>query len=221
MKLYVTLRSPYARLARILVLEKGLENRVEIIQAKTRTSGSPYYQINPSGRVPFLVDDAGIGMEDSQLICAYLDSLDGEPRFHDPLRASDWDYLRLEYAARSLCEGICVWGREMGRPESERSPTVLAHEVARAKRIADVFEDRVTDPLLRGAPGMAHLILAVALDMAKRGPGDSPMAARGSRTGCARSPIFLQCSGRPHRKSPTLKTHVSLCAKRRDAGVGL
>jgi glutathione S-transferase len=43
MKLYVTPRSPYARLARILVLEKGLENRVEIIQAKTRTAGSPYY----------------------------------------------------------------------------------------------------------------------------------------------------------------------------------
>ena len=75
MKLYVTLRSPYARLARILVLEKGLEDRVEIIQAKTRTLGSPYYQINPSGRVPFLVDDAGIGIEDSQLLCAYLDSL--------------------------------------------------------------------------------------------------------------------------------------------------
>ena len=105
--------------------------------------------------MPFLVDDAGIGMEDSQLICAYLDNLDGKPRFHDPLRASDWNYLRLEYAARSLCEGICVWGREMGRPESERSPTVLAHEVARANRMADVFEDRVTDPLMRGAPPMA------------------------------------------------------------------
>ena len=150
MKLYVTLTSPYARLARILVLEKALEDRVEIIQAKTRTSGSSYYQINPSGRVPFLVDDAGIGMEDSQLICAYLDSLDGKPRFHDPLRASDWDYLRLEYAARSLCEGICVWVREMSRPESERSPTVLAHEVARAKRMADVFEDCVADPLMQG-----------------------------------------------------------------------
>ena len=65
MKLYVTLRSPYARLARILVLEKELEARVEIIHAKTRTPGGTYYQINPSGRVPFLVDDAGIGMEDS------------------------------------------------------------------------------------------------------------------------------------------------------------
>src|ERR1700691_4416974 len=116
MKLYVTLRSPYARLARILVLEKGLENRVEMIQAKTRTSGSPYYQINPSGRVPYLVDDTGVGMEDSQLICAYLDDVGGRPRFHNPSRAPDWAYLRLEFAARSMCDGIAVWGREMVRP---------------------------------------------------------------------------------------------------------
>src|SRR5215831_18771426 len=57
MKLYVTYGSPYARLARIIVVEKVLENRVEIIEAKTRAPGSPYYQINPSGRVPYLVDD--------------------------------------------------------------------------------------------------------------------------------------------------------------------
>ena len=113
MKLYVTYTSPYARLARIVVVEKGLEGRVQILEAKTRTVGSPYYQINPSGRVPYLVDDAGLGMEDSQLICAYLDSLDGKPRFHDPLRESDWAYRRLEANARSMCEGICVWVREM------------------------------------------------------------------------------------------------------------
>ena len=59
MKLYVTFTSPYARLARILVLEKALEDRVEIIAAKTRATNSPYYQINPSGRVPYLVDDSG------------------------------------------------------------------------------------------------------------------------------------------------------------------
>ena len=72
-------------MARILVLEKGLANHVEIIEAKTRTAGSPHYQINPSGRVPYLVDDVGLGMEDSQLICAYLDSLDGKPQLHHPL----------------------------------------------------------------------------------------------------------------------------------------
>jgi glutathione S-transferase len=173
MKLYVTPGSPYARLARIIVIEKGLEDRVEVIAAKTRAPGSPYYQINPSGRVPYLVDDSGVGMEDSQIICAYLDGLDGRPRFHGAARTSDWACLRLEFAARSFCDGIAVWGREMARPENERSPTTLAHESARSQRMADVFEGRVSEPLMQGPPAMAHLILAVAVEMArKRGLGD-------------------------------------------------
>ena len=116
MKLYVTYGSPYARLARIIVIEKGLEDRVEIIEAKTRAPNSPYYQINPSGRVPYLTDDSGAGMEDSQIICTYLDGLDGKPRFHTGSHASDSPYRRLEFAARSMCDGIAVWGREMVRP---------------------------------------------------------------------------------------------------------
>jgi glutathione S-transferase len=166
MKLYVTYTSPYARLARIIVIEKALEDRVEIIEAKTRTRDSSYYQINPSGRVPYLVDDAGVGMEDSQLICAYLDSLDGKPRFHKPPSPPDWAYLRLEFMARSMCDGISVWTREMARPPGERSPTVLAHEVARSQRMADAFERLVSDQL-QGPSRMAHLILAVALERAR------------------------------------------------------
>src|SRR5947209_20379444 len=96
MKLYVTYTSPYARLARIVVVEKTLENRVEVLAAKTRNVGSPYYHINPSGRVPYLVDDAGVGMEDRQLICDYVDSLDGKPRSHHARRHCDLDYRRLE-----------------------------------------------------------------------------------------------------------------------------
>src|SRR5438477_6126614 len=132
MKLYVTYGSPYARLARMIVIEKALEDRVEIIEAKTRTSGSPYYQINPSGRVPYLIDDAGVGMEDSQLICAYLDGFDGKPRFHSAPHTSDWAYRRLEFAARSMCDGIAGRDREMARAESIRWPTTYAHETALA-----------------------------------------------------------------------------------------
>ena len=173
MQLYVTYTSPYARLARILVIEKQLQDRVAIIEAKTRTVASPYYDINPSGRVPYLIDDSGVGMEDSQLICAYLDALDGVPRFHSAARDADWAYRRLEATARSLCDGISVWVREMHRPATERSATVLAHEVARSQRLADVFEAGAAEPLLQAAPGMAQLILAAALEVAaKRGPGD-------------------------------------------------
>ena len=66
-------------MARIVVLEKGLPGRVEIIAAQTRRADSPYYRINPSGRVPYLIRDDGVGMEESAVICAYLDQLDGKP----------------------------------------------------------------------------------------------------------------------------------------------
>jgi glutathione S-transferase len=173
MRLYVTLTSPYARLARILIVEKQLQDSVEIVEAKTRTVDSPYYEINPSGRVPYLVDDAGVGMEDSQIICAYLDGLDGKPWLRHSLEDSNWDYRRLEATARSLCDSISVWVREMSRPENERSPKVLAHEVARSQRMADFFEARVNESLMNGPPSMAQLLLAVSLESAsKRGPGD-------------------------------------------------
>ena len=78
MKLHITPGSPYARMARIVIIEKGLQDSVEVVQAKTRTPDSPYYVINPSGRVPFLERDDGPGYEDSPLICLYLDGLDGK-----------------------------------------------------------------------------------------------------------------------------------------------
>lgn len=173
MQLYVTLTSPYARLARIVVIEKGLEGRVEIVPAKTRVPDSPYYKVNPSGRVPYLVDAAGVGMEDSQLICAYLDHLDGKPRLHPQASDPGSDNRRLEASARSMLDGIAVWAREIRRPENERSPTTLAHEAARTQRMGDVFEARLAGPVLQGPTTMAHLILAVAVETAgSRGLGD-------------------------------------------------
>ena len=171
MKLYVTFTSPYARLARIVVIEKGLQDRVEVIGAQTRVPSSPYYAINPSGRVPYLVDDNGLGLEDSQLICAYLDALDGNPRLHPA--PTDWALRRLEANARSLCDGIAVWAREMRRPSAERSPGVLAHEVARAGRMADLFEAETGTTAMQGEPRMPHLVLAAALETARdRNLGD-------------------------------------------------
>ena len=81
MKLYITTGSPYARLARIVRIEKGLEGRVEIVLAQTRIANSPYYSINPSGRVPYLVRDDGVGMEESEVICRYLDHLMAGPNW--------------------------------------------------------------------------------------------------------------------------------------------
>ena len=170
MKLYVTPGSPYARMARIVVIEKGLEKRVEVIFAQTRTAGSPYYRINPSGRVPYLVRDDGVGMEESALICDWFDQLDGKPAFALPAGEAGWEARRLEGLARSLLDGLSVWLRETYRPESERSPGVIRHEIERAQRLLDLWEREIGHPYMRGALNMAQLTLACALGLEARNP---------------------------------------------------
>ncbi len=166
LKLYITANSPYARLARIVVLEKRLEGRVEQVMAKTRQTDSPYYQVNPSGRVPCLVLPDGRRLEESQLVCHYLDHLDAVPRFEPPAGEATLEVRRLEALARSLVDGLSVWIREGFRPQDERSPGIIAHERSRAARLIDVWEAEVGHPAVQGALGnMAQLTLITALQL--------------------------------------------------------
>lgn len=171
MKLYITPGSPYARMTRIVVIEKELGGRVETIVAQTRTADSPYYHINPSGRVPFLVRDDGIGYEESALICAYLDHIDKRPAFDLPVDASDpWEGWRMEAYARSLLDGLAVWGRELARPKSEQSAFTIEHERVRSERMTDLWESKMDHPVMRAALNMAQLTLACALGLEVRNP---------------------------------------------------
>jgi glutathione S-transferase len=168
MKLYVTLTSPYARMVRIVIREKILERRIEIVQAMTRRAESPYYSINPSGRVPYLICDNGVAMEDSQLICAYLDHLDGMPIFDHPSGIAAWESRRFEALARSLMECLCVWGRMLALPEGERSPTVIEHERQRSKRLINLWESEIDHPLLNGEFNLIQITLVSALQLDRR-----------------------------------------------------
>ncbi len=168
MKLHITPGSPYARMARIVVLEKGLADKVEVVLAKTRTPDSPYYRINPSGRVPFLELDDGKGFEDSPLICLYLDQLDGKPSLHPENGRAGLEMRRLEAMARSMLDGLSVWGREIiYRTEEMRSKMILDHEAARAMRMADAFEKEMANPVLTGPLNIAQITLGCAVN----GPG--------------------------------------------------
>jgi len=170
MKLYITAGSPYARIVRIVTIEKRLEDRVDTLVAQTRSADSPYYAVNPSGRVPYLVRDDGVGLEESNLICAYLDHLDGSPAFEPPAGSQGWESRRLEARARSMMDGLAVWRRELARPEGERSPAVLRHEAGRSARLADFWEAEIEHPLMQGALGLPQITLACALGLEVRIP---------------------------------------------------
>jgi glutathione S-transferase len=170
MKLYITSGSPYARIVRIVVIEKGLERRVDILPAQTRLADSPYYSINPSGRVPYLVRDNGLGLEESAVICRYLDHLDGRPEFDFPVGDPEWEARRLGASATSLLDGLSVWGREIMRPKDEQSPTIIRHETDRAGRMADLWEAEIEHPLMQGKLNMIQITLACALGLELRNP---------------------------------------------------
>lgn len=171
MKLYITEGSPYARMVRMFILEKGLQDRIEIILAQTRQSNSPYYVINPSGRVPYLIRDDGEGLEESALIIDYLDQLDGKPVMTLPAGAAGLEARRLEALARSLLDGLAVWSRERARPDLERSPTTVRHERARCHRMSALWETQIDHSWMQaGLLNMAQLTLGCALGMAARNP---------------------------------------------------
>lgn len=165
MKLYVTPHSPFSRMARMMVMETGLQSEVEQFIAETRVPGSPYYDINPSGRVPYLIRDDGIGMEESELVCGYLDHVAGTRIATIPDGDDGWEYRRLTALARSLTDGISVWFREILRPESDRSATIIAHETDRCRRLADIWEDEINCPVMQGTLTLPQLTLACGLGL--------------------------------------------------------
>jgi glutathione S-transferase len=170
MKLYGTTTSPYARLTRIVLFEKGLEDKVELVWTKTRVPDDPILEVHPSGRVPVLILADGTVLEDTPLIVDYLDSLVAPARFAHSADRVDWRYRIIEARARAMLDGLSVWAREVVRPRDEQSPGIIDHEARRAYRLADTFEAMTEDPILNGPLTMAPIYLFGTLDMERRLP---------------------------------------------------
>ena len=165
MELFVTKNSPYARLIRVLIYELNIQDRVIVTLAKTRVKNSPYYEINPSGRVPYFISDDGIRLEDSELICEYLCALHESKLWAFPGDNEEWELRRLHSQCRSFLDGVSVWLREMVRPSNERSPAVIAHEQDRAARLSEVWETEIKSSYMQGALNRTQLTLCCALEL--------------------------------------------------------
>src|SRR5580658_1284649 len=63
--------SPYARKVRLVLAEKRLP--VELVAEKPWERRPEYLELNPAGTVPTLVEDNGVVIPDSAVICEYLD----------------------------------------------------------------------------------------------------------------------------------------------------
>ena len=78
MRLYTSPATPFGRKVMALILELGLEDRIEIsnVMGTPLAPGSLPVDQNPLGKIPALQTDAG-GIYDSRVICRYLNDLAG------------------------------------------------------------------------------------------------------------------------------------------------
>ncbi|KAE8437447.1 MULTISPECIES: glutathione S-transferase N-terminal domain-containing protein [Halomonadaceae] len=79
MELYLNATSPYARLVRIVLLEKGLMDAVTLKWCDPWADDAELLKANPAGRIPALVTEEGTTLSESMLIAVYLDSVSPNP----------------------------------------------------------------------------------------------------------------------------------------------
>lgn len=74
MKLFISKTSPYARICRAVVIEKGLSDAIEIATTDPWASEDALLAQNPFSKIPTLVLDDGRVLTECLLITAYLDA---------------------------------------------------------------------------------------------------------------------------------------------------
>lgn len=134
MKLLYTPTSPYVRKVRVLAHERGLELAVHPVDP--HHDDPQLLAACPVGKVPVLLLDDGTAVQDSRVICAYLESKAGRPL--PPVAQQAREAL-----AEAILDAAVVVVMERRRPEAEQSARVVGRQIVRIHRIVDTFNAKL------------------------------------------------------------------------------
>ena len=174
LKLLGSITSPFVRKVRVVAMELGLGDRLELVP--TETSDPALGLINPLGKVPALERPDGPALYDSRVICQYLDAEAGAGLY--PNGARRWDTLTVEATGDGILDAALLMVYEWRiRPEDMRYAPWVEGQWAKVDRALDVLETRWMAHL-DGPLDMGQIAVACAL-----GYLDFRHDARGWRTG--------------------------------------
>jgi glutathione S-transferase len=123
MKLLYQTHSPYARKTLVFAHEAGLDARIDVVHHETSPTqrNEQVFAENPLGKVPVLMRPGQSSIFDSDVICAYLDTLHGGRRLIPQEGEPRWQALRVQAVAQGLADaGIAVRWETVRRPEALR-----------------------------------------------------------------------------------------------------
>src|SRR6185436_2958071 len=123
MKLLYQTHSPYARKALVFAHEVGLAPQIEVVHHETSPTrrNEDVFAENPLGKVPVLLRPGLPPIFDSDVICAYLDTLHPGTKLIPSQGEARWHALRLQAVAQGLADaGIAIRWETVRRPEPLR-----------------------------------------------------------------------------------------------------
>ena len=126
MKLVIATPSPFARKARIALLEKKLAHDVTV-QNPWQSSIAD----NPLGKVPVLYLDDGRVVHDSSVIIEYLETLHAPPALIPANPAQRVVHKQVEAIAGGICDAVVLIVTERSRPTEKRSAEWIARQGAK------------------------------------------------------------------------------------------
>ena len=164
MKLLYQTHSPYARKVLVFAHEAALANQIIVEHHETSptNANAAVFVQNPLGKVPVLLRPGQPALFDSDVICAYLDTLHGGPRLIPEEAETRWEALRMQAAAQGLADsGIQYRWETVRRPQALRYPP-LADGYARKLAESYAWLDGQMDDT--GPLHIGHIALATTLD---------------------------------------------------------
>jgi len=164
MKLYYSPTSPYVRMVRVAALEKGVDGRMELIDA--RGEGNDTEDKNPLNKVPTMITDDGETLIESRLICRYLDTLGAGPELYPRDPDARRRVAQFEALIHGVMDAAVLRRMETRREEGKQSEWWDQRQKRKIALGLDRLEDDVE--AITGTPTIAPITLGCALSFLDR-----------------------------------------------------
>lgn len=169
MKLYYSPTSPFVRIVRMAALEKGVMDRIELVQA--RAPGMALDALNPLDKIPTFVTDDGETLIESRLIAQYVDGL-GTPRLYPSDPAQLRRVLQQEAVILGVMDAVVLRRQETRRPDSEQSVWWIGRQMSKIERGLAKIENEIEE--FTGSGTIVPIELCCALEFMDRLQGEIP-----------------------------------------------
>ncbi len=164
MNLIVAAASPFARKARILVQELGLQDTVNLIDpgvVSPVSNNSTLNAVNPLGMLPALELDNGDCLYDSPVICEYLNHIADGPFFpSDPTQR--FKTLKLQALGDGIMDlSVALRYEAAFRPQELQWQIWIDYQNEKIERGLELMESRCGD--FETSPLIGEITIACAL----------------------------------------------------------